>query len=68
MKKKTLITLLCAGVLTAGAVAGLTGFADKDDNLRGSGEYTLLSTAEEDEDGTSEGLIDEADTGEKIEL
>ena len=30
MKKQTLISLLCAGVLTAGAVTGLMGFADKD--------------------------------------
>ena len=28
MKKQTLISLLCAGVLTAGAVTGLMGFAD----------------------------------------
>ena len=31
MKKKTLISLLCAGVLTVGAFTGLTGFADKKD-------------------------------------
>ncbi len=59
MKKKTLITLLCAGVLTAGAVAGLTGFADKGDDPKGSGEYTLLSTAEDDEDATGEDAAEE---------
>lgn len=30
MKKQTVISLLCAGVLTVGAVTGLMGFADKD--------------------------------------
>lgn len=30
MKKQTLISILCAGVLTAGSVTGLMGFADKD--------------------------------------
>lgn len=69
MKKKTLITLLCAGVLTAGAVAGLTGFADKKDGQRGNGEYTLLSMAEDDESaadetGTDENQIAEAEVAE----
>lgn len=66
--KKTLVTLLCAGVLTAGALAGLTGFADKEDNqrnVRGTGGYTLLSTAEVEEaevrtDGTITGVVDVA--------
>ncbi len=61
MKKKTLITLLCAGVLTAGAVAGLAGFDDKEDAQKGSGEYMLLSTAEDDEDEASEGKVEEAE-------
>ena len=59
MKKKTVITLLCAGVLTAGAVAGLTGFADKKDDQKGSGEYTLLSMAEDDETEVKETEADE---------
>jgi serine protease Do len=52
MKKKTLISLLCAGVLTAGAITGLTGFADKDedttDKTAKTAEYTLLSTADDE--------------------
>ena len=34
MKKKTVISLLCAGALTVGAFTGLTGFADKDDEQK----------------------------------
>lgn len=70
MTKKTLISLLCAGVLTAGAFAGLTGFEDKEDAQEGTGKYTLLSTAEVDEaevdeaevraDGTITGVSDVA--------
>ena len=56
MKKKPAISLLCAGVLTAGAITGLTGFADKDDDRAAAGEYTLLSTAEVDD-----GDLDEAE-------
>ena len=36
MRKQTVISLLCAGVLTAGAVTGLMGFADNDTALAGS--------------------------------
>lgn len=66
MKKKTLISLLCAGVLTVGAVTGLTGFADKEDTVKNTGDYTLLSTAKVDEvkevttDGTITGVTDVA--------
>ena len=65
MKKKTLITLMCAGVLTAGALVGLTGFADKEDVQKGTGNYTLLSTSEVEEaevktDGTITGVSDVA--------
>lgn len=59
MKKKTLISLLCAGVLTVGAVTGLTGFADKEATDKNTGDYTLLSTAkvEEVQDVTTDGTI-----------
>jgi serine protease Do len=66
MKKKTLLTLLCAGVLTVGAFTGLTGFADKEDEQKGTGDYALLSTAEVDEEkeitatGTITGVTDVA--------
>lgn len=68
MKKKTLISLLCAGILTAGAITGLTGFADKDDvpeTTEKTGEYTLLSTADVEQaevktDGTITGVADVA--------
>lgn len=68
MKKKTLLSLLCAGVLTAGAITGLTGFADKDDlpeTTEKTGEYTLLSTSDVEEaevktDGTITGVADVA--------
>jgi serine protease Do len=65
MKKKTLISLLCAGVLTVGAFTGLTGFADKEETDQGTGEYTLLSTAQIDtaeisSDGTITGVSDVA--------
>ena len=49
MKKKTIMTLLFAGVLTVGAFTGLTGFADKDDTTTGGEKYTLLSAADVDE-------------------
>lgn len=60
MKKKTLISLLCAGVLTVGAITGLTGFADKetDDASKKNGNYTLLSTVETtDDEITASGTI-----------
>lgn len=60
MKKKTLVSLLCAGVLTAGAITGLTGFADKEDadTSEETGGYTLLSTAETtDKEITASGTI-----------
>lgn len=66
MKKKTLISLLCAGVLTVGAVTGLTGFADTENTDENTGNYTLLSTAKVDEvqnvttDGTITGVTDVA--------
>lgn len=66
MKKKTLISLLCAGVLTVGAFTGLTGFADKEETGIDTGDYTLLSTASVGEveeiktDGTITGVTDVA--------
>lgn len=57
MKKRTVISLLCAGIVTAGTIAGVTGFAED-----GSGEdFTLLSTADVEstevpEDGTITGV------------
>ena len=50
MKKRTLISLLCAGVLTVGAVTGLTGFAQKNDDAqeKANSTFTLLSTAEDE--------------------
>jgi serine protease Do len=58
--------LLCAGVLTVGAFTGLTGFADKEDEQKGTGDYALLSTASVDEEkeitatGTITGVSDVA--------
>ncbi len=49
MKKKTMISLLAAGVLTVGALTGLTGFADKEEDKQATGDYTLLSTSEIEE-------------------
>lgn len=70
MKKQTLISLLCAGVLTAGAVTGLMGFADKDSandvSLMSSKKVELISTssdidtAEVSTDGTITGVSDVA--------
>lgn len=65
MKKKTVLSLLCAGVLTVSAFTGLTGFADKDNAQEKNGDYTLLSTAQVDEveinaDGTITGVTDVA--------
>lgn len=65
MKKKTLAAMICAGVLTAGALAGATGFADKEYDQKGTGKYTLLSTAEVKQaevktDGTITGVEDVA--------
>lgn len=54
MKRRTLISLLCAGVLTAGAATGLTGFAKKSDDAEVKSESTisLLSTAEDETEET----------------
>ncbi len=48
MTKKTLISFLCAGVMTVGAVTGLMGFTGKEDAANAGGAYTLLSTADLD--------------------
>lgn len=54
MSRKTLLSLACAGVLTAGALTGLTGFKDKEDTSgAGNLNYTLLSSAAEEEDEVS---------------
>lgn len=70
MKKKTLLSFICAGVLTAGAITGLTGFADKDEEeiskIGGAEGYTLLSAADVEKadevktDGTITGVADVA--------
>ena len=57
MRKQTVISLLCAGVLTAGAATGLMGFADKETALTGSNgteKVQLLSTSDVDSDSESE--------------
>ena len=46
MKKRTVISLLCAGVLTVGAFTGLTGFAEKDETENTNSDYILLATGE----------------------
>ena len=63
MRKQTVISLLCAGVLTAGAVTGLMGFADNDTALAGSAgteKVQLLATSDVDSDSDS----DSSDTAE----
>ncbi len=61
MKKKTLISLLCAGTLTVGVITGLTGFTDKKDAAEvPASDYTLLSTADEEKEET---LVDGQITG-----
>lgn len=65
MKKQTVLSLLCACALTAGALTGLTGFADKTETKQKTGDYTLLSTSEVDKaevraDGTITGVSDVA--------
>lgn len=57
MRKQTVISLLCAGVLTAGAATGLMGFADKETALTGSNgteKVQLLSTSDVDSDSESD--------------
>lgn len=67
MSRKTLLSLACAGVLTAGALTGLTGFKDKEDGSgAGKSNYTLLSsaveeTAEVNTGGTITGVADIAE-------
>lgn len=56
MRKQTVVSLLCAGVLTAGAVTGLMGFADNDTALAGSAgteKVQLLATSDVDSDSDS---------------
>ena len=69
MKKQTLISLLCAGVLTAGAVTGLMGFANintaTDISTTSDKKVELISssdidTAEVSTDGTITGVSDVA--------
>lgn len=65
MKKQTVLSLLCACALTAGALTGLTGFADKKETKQKTGDYTLLSTSEVGKaevraDGTITGVSDVA--------
>ena len=67
MSRKTLLSLACAGVLTAGALTGLTGFKDKEAGSgAGKSNYTLLSsaveeTAEVNTGGTITGVADIAE-------
>ncbi|MCC8066052.1 MAG: trypsin-like peptidase domain-containing protein [Clostridiales bacterium] len=59
MKNRNMISFLCAGALTVGAIAGLTGFTSKDTEVVTSlasesdtdGAYTLLTTADDSTDG-----------------
>ncbi len=69
MKKQTVLSLVCACALTAGALTGLTGFTDKKETQQKTqqktGDYTLLSTSEVDKaevttDGTITGVSDVA--------
>ena len=63
MRKQTVMSLLCAGVLTAGAVTGLMGFADNDTALAGGAgteKVQLLATSDVDSDSDS----DSSDTAE----
>ncbi len=67
MKRKTVISLLCAGVLTVSAATGLIGFADSDTaEKETSSEKTVelvsadLDTAEVSTDGTITGVSDVA--------
>lgn len=66
MKKKTVLSLLCAVALTAGAVTGLTGFKEKEEvQAAETTELHLLSTSEIDEaevtpTGTITGVSDVA--------
>ena len=53
MKNKTVVSFICAVALTAGAVAGLTGFKGKETELETTqigttGDFQLLSTSEID--------------------
>ncbi len=63
--KRTFITLLCAGALTIGAFAGLTGFAKEDTEVETSfaanadTDVVLLSTADEDDDASAEMTVAE---------
>lgn len=67
MSKKTVVSLLCAGALTAGAVTGLTGFREKEEaQEQNQTNYTLLSSASEEKeetntDGTITGVADIAE-------
>jgi serine protease Do len=65
MKRRTLISLLCAGVLTVGAFTGLTGFAQKDDEAAAKTDstFTLLSTAEDETETEEEIKADGTITG-----
>ena len=56
MKKRTLISLLCAGALTVGTIAGTSAFASADDTeaeAKSEG-FTLLAAEEESEEEESE--------------
>lgn len=57
MKKRTVVSLLCAGIVAAGTIAGVTGFAESENGK----DFTLLSTADVEstevpEDGTITGV------------
>ena len=61
MKKRTVVSLLCAGVVTAGAIAGVTGLAEGENGE----DYMVLSTSdvestESPADGTITGVSDVA--------
>ncbi len=50
MTKKTLTTVLVAGILTGVSITGLTGFMNKAEGQETEGRITLLATSDSDQD------------------
>ena len=67
MKKRTLISLLCAGALTVGTIAGTSAFASADDTeAEAKSEGFTLLAAEEEESEEDESEEDEIVLGEDL--
>lgn len=69
MNKKTLLSLACAGALTAGTLMGLTGFKEKEAPVaQEDSNYTLLSSAasETADVSTSGTIVGVADIAEEV--